>query len=141
MKKTKNEEPTIKAAPPYQNEVTLVGYLGLSPEPRNGHVVMSLATKSSWKPKEGGDWQERTDWHRIVAWGKLADAVQSLAQGDHVMVQGELRSSEYEREVFIVGGGKAVVATKTWEIRARSIRKLAHKKKPKAQAQPLAKVA
>ncbi len=52
------------------------------------------------------------------------------------MVEGELRSSEYDREVQVVGAGKAVISTKTWEIRARAIRKL--DRKPKAESQPKA---
>jgi hypothetical protein len=92
--KTKNStEP--KAAPAYQNRVNLIGYLGRAPEQLEGRAVLSLATKVSWKPKDSDEWQSRSDWHRIVAWDKLAEAVRSLAKGDHVMVEGELRSSEW----------------------------------------------
>jgi len=134
MKKKKNEEQNLKAAPPYKNHVTLVGYLGDQPEQRNGHAVVSLATKTSWKPKDADKWEERTEWHRIIAWGQLAEAVKPLAKGDHVLVEGELRSNEYEATVDVVGGGSAVVNRRTWEIRARSVRKLVHKKKEQAKA-------
>jgi hypothetical protein len=55
--------------------------------------------------------------------------VKKFGKGDHVMVEGELRSSEYDREVEVIGAGKAVISTKTWEIRARAIRTLVWKKK------------
>jgi single-strand DNA-binding protein len=138
MKKTKNETQNLKAAPPYKNHVTLVGYLGDNPDQRNGHAVLRLATKTSWKPKDSDKWEERTEWHRIIAWGQLADAVKPLVKGDHVLVEGELRSSEYEAEVPVVGTKDvtARVNRRTWEIRARHVRKLAHKKqeKPKKAA-------
>jgi len=138
MKKTKNEEQNLKAAPPYKNHVTLVGYLGDNPEQRSGHAVMRLATKTSWKPKDSDKWEERTEWHRILAWGQLADAVKPLAKGDHVLIEGELRSSEYEADMPVVGkkDTTARINRRTWEIRARNVRKLVHKKqeKPKKAA-------
>ncbi len=135
MKKTKNEEQNLKAAPPYKNHVTLVGYLGDKPDLYEGLAVLSMATKTSWKPKDSDEWKERTEWHRVVAWGKLAEAVKPLAKGDHVLVEGELRSNEYEATVEVKGGGKAVVNRKTWEIRARHVRKLVHKKQEQEKAQ------
>ncbi len=128
----KNEEQTPKAAPPYKNHVTLVGYLGEKPEQRNGHAVLSLATKTSWKPKNSEKWEERTEWHRIIAWGQLAEAVKPFDKGDHILVEGELRSNEYEAEVKVIGSSNtALVNRRTWEIRARNLRKLVHKKQPK----------
>jgi single-stranded DNA-binding protein len=94
---------------------------GREPEMLEGRAVLSLATKTSWLPKDSDKWQSRTDWHRIVAWTPLAEAVRTLAKGDHVIVEGELRSSEYEREVRVNGGDIVTVTTKTWEIRARAI--------------------
>lgn len=140
MKKTKNEAPNLKAAPPYKNHVTLVGYLGDNPEQRDGHAVLRLATKTSWKPKDSDEWKERTEWHRVVAWGQLAAAVKPLAKGDHVLVEGELRSNEYEAEVPVVGkkGITALVNRRTWEIRARAVRKLVHKKKAQKPAKAAA---
>jgi len=134
MKKTKKPESKAevspKAAPPYQNQVTLVGYLGDDPKLHEGRAMLSLATKSSWKPKDSDQWQEKTEWHRVIAWGKLAEAVKPLAKGDHVLVEGELRSYQYDKEVDVVASGKAVVQVKTWEIRASLVRKLVRKDKP-----------
>ena len=98
MNKANNsEEP--KAAPAYQNRVTLGGYLGGEPEQLKGRAVLSLATKTSWKPKDSDEWKSRTDWHRVTAWGQLAEAIRPLAQGDHIIVEGELRTGQYERAV------------------------------------------
>ena len=133
--KKKIEEPTPNAAPLYQNRVTLVGYLGEEPELVNGHALLSLATKASWKDKESGQWQSRTDWHRVVAWGTLVGAAKSFAKGEYVLVEGDLKSSQYEREVPVIGSDlKAIVLTRSWEIRARAIRKLVRKPAQKKAA-------
>ena len=133
--KKKIEEPTPNAAPLYQNRVTLVGYLGHQPELVNGHAVLSLATKTSWKDKDSSEWQSRTEWHRVIAWGSLVDAVKTFATGEYVLVEGELKSSEYEREVTVIGStGKAIVLTRSWEVRARAIRKLFRKPAKKKAA-------
>jgi single-strand DNA-binding protein len=126
-KANNSEEP--KAAPAYQNRVTLVGYLGREPEQLEGRAVLSLATKTSWLPKDSKKWESRTEWHRVTAWGPIAQAVRDFAKGDHLIVEGELRSSEYQRAVRVNAGDIVEVAMKTWEIRARSIRKLVAKAK------------
>ena len=62
------------------NKVMLIGNLGADPEVRyatggSGSAITNirLATAESWRDKETGDMQERTEWHRVVVWGKLAD--------------------------------------------------------------------
>jgi single-strand DNA-binding protein len=60
-------------------------------------TTFSVATKESWK-NDKGEWQSRTDWHRVVAFGKLAEYTRTLSKGTHVMVQGSLRSHEYESD-------------------------------------------
>jgi len=132
--KTKNTEEPKAAAPAYQNQVRLVGFLGNQPEQHEDRTVFSLATKTSWKAAGSKEWQSHTEWHRVVAWGKLAPAVGALTKGDHVLVDGELRSSEYERDIPVVGGGVATATVKAWEIRARAVRKLDHKAKKDAAA-------
>ena len=54
-------------------------------------AVFSLATKNSWK-NDAGTWESRTEWHRCVASGRLAEFGASLAKGAHVAIEGELRS-------------------------------------------------
>jgi single-strand DNA-binding protein len=129
MKKNEKTEQKIDAAPAYLNRVTLVGFIADKADQHDGFAILRLATKTSWKDKTSGEWQSHTDWHRVIAWNGLAEAVKSFGKGDHVMVEGELRSSEYDREVQVIGAGKAVISTKTWEIRARAIRTLVWKKK------------
>lgn len=135
MKKTKNTKAEeTKSAPLYENRVRLTGFLGGDPEQRDGFAALSLATTTSWKAKGATEWSERTEWHRIVAWGERAASAKGLKKGDHVTIEGELRSTErtgyyrVEGEVF-----KAVTSIRVWEVRALSICKLSREdKKPKA---------
>lgn len=86
------------------NKVILVGRLGQSPEVRysaQGTAVcnLSLATGESWKDKNTGQVQERTEWHRIVLYGKLAEvAGQYLSKGSKVYIEGKLQTREWERD-------------------------------------------
>jgi single-strand DNA-binding protein len=65
----------------------------------NDHLVVttSVATKESWKDADG-NWQSRTDWYRIVSFGRQAEFTRTLAKGSYVMVQGAVRTREYERD-------------------------------------------
>ena len=107
------------------NSATIVGYLGADPEVRHtqgGTTVTTLriATSERWRDAEGNA-QERTDWHRVVVWGKTAEACgRYLTKGRPVLATGPLRSSEWtdqagqrhwryemhaERVVFLPAGG------------------------------------
>jgi len=83
------------------NKVILIGYLGQDPEVRytsSGKAVcnLSLATTDSWTGADGAK-NERTEWHRVVAWGKTAESAgQYLAKGRQVYVEGRIQSREYE---------------------------------------------
>lgn len=83
------------------NKVILLGNLGRDPEVRftnAGQAVanFSLATSESWKDKEGQR-QEKTEWHRIVVWGKLAELCgQHLKKGRQVYLEGQLQTREWE---------------------------------------------
>ncbi len=82
------------------NKVMLIGNLGKDPEIRytqDGSPVatFSLATSENWTDKSGTR-QERTEWHNIVAWGRLADlSKRFLAKGRQVYVEGRLRTREW----------------------------------------------
>jgi single-strand DNA-binding protein len=111
----------------YSNTVTLIGFLGGDPDRRetknnNAFTVLSLATKTSWKNKQSGEWESRTEWHRAIAYGKLAEFAATLKKGAHVQIQGELRSREYEKA--LEGKKKATVKQRIWEIQVSSILKL-----------------
>ena len=104
----------------YQNRLSLIGFTGKDGElkfTQNGTpvTVLSLATKASWKNKDSGAWESRTEWHRIVCWSKLAEFAGSLKSGAHVQIEGELRSREYEKDG---------VTHRIWECKASRIAKL-----------------
>jgi single-strand DNA-binding protein len=83
------------------NKVILIGNLGRDPEVRytqNGTAVanFTLATNEVWTDK-GGERQERTEWHRIVVWGKQAEIVREhLAKGKQVYVEGSLQTRQWD---------------------------------------------
>ena len=85
------------------NKVTLIGNLGADPEVRktaNQQTVtqFSLATSESWINKEG-ERQEKTEWHRIVVWSKLAETcAKHLAKGRQVFIEGRLQTRSWETE-------------------------------------------
>ncbi|PQJ97088.1 single-stranded DNA-binding protein [Chromatium okenii] len=86
------------------NRVILIGNLGADPEVRymaNGDPVanVSLATKETWKDRNTGEKQERTEWHRVVFFGKIAEVVkQYLRKGSQIYVEGKLRTRKWQKE-------------------------------------------
>ena len=99
----------------YRNNVELIGFLGSDAENKtttNGKTVttLSLATKTTYK--KDGERQQRTEWHRIECWGRLAEYAAAFRKGAQIHVEGELRSRDYE------SNGANV---RTYEIVANSI--------------------
>lgn len=103
------------------NKVILIGTLGADPEVRympNGNAVanISLATNESWKDKNTGQMQERTEWHRIVVFGKLAEiAGEYMKKGSQAYFEGKLQTrkwqdqqgqEKYTTEVVVDMGGQ-----------------------------------
>lgn len=86
------------------NKVTLVGNLGSDPEvkymPSGGAVTnISIATSSAWKDKQSGQMNEKTEWHRVVFFNRLAEiAGEYLRKGSQVYVEGRLRYGSYEKD-------------------------------------------
>jgi single-strand DNA-binding protein len=84
------------------NKVILVGNLGKDPEVRyspNGQAVANctIATSESWKDKNTGEKQERTEWHRIVFFGRLAEiAGEYLKKGSQIYVEGRLQTRKWQ---------------------------------------------
>jgi single-strand DNA-binding protein len=99
------------------NKVILIGNLGRDPELRytqSGQAVanFSLATSENWNDKSSGEKVERTEWHRITAWGKTAElAAQYLSKGRTVYVEGRLQTREYEDKEGIKRKVTEVVAS------------------------------
>ena len=86
------------------NKVILVGNLGRDPEVRympsgDAMVNISLATTDKWKDKKSGQTQERTEWHRIVMFGKIAEvAGEYLKKGSQAYFEGQLQTRSWEKE-------------------------------------------
>jgi single-strand DNA-binding protein len=85
------------------NKAQLIGFLGAAPERKesgngNSHLVLSVATTTSWKKPNSEEWETRTECHRVVVWGKQVTRL-DLNKGDKVLATGEIRYREYEDEV------------------------------------------
>jgi len=84
------------------NKVILVGNLGADPETRytaGGSAVTNvrLATTDAWKDKQSGEQQERTEWHRVVFWGRLAEiAAEYLRKGSQIYVEGRIQTRKWQ---------------------------------------------
>lgn len=86
------------------NRVMLIGNVTRDPNTRftpNGTAVSSfgLATNRTWTPSDGGEKQERVEFHNIVAWGKLAEICGNIVhKGDKIFVEGRLQTREWKTE-------------------------------------------
>ena len=82
------------------NKVIVLGNLGNDPESPSPSVTkISIATSEQWTDKNTGTKQERTEWHRVVFFGKLAEiAGQYLKKGSSVYVEGTLRTNQWEKD-------------------------------------------
>jgi len=84
------------------NKVILIGNLGADPEtrymPSGGAVTnLRLATSENWKDKNTGEMQERTEWHRVVLFGKLAEiAAEYVRKGSKVYIEGRLQTRKWQ---------------------------------------------
>lgn len=84
------------------NKVILIGNVGGDPEVRympNGNAVatLSVATSETWKDKQTGDKQERTEWHRVICFNRLGEiAGEYLRKGSKIYVEGSLRTRKWQ---------------------------------------------
>ncbi len=84
------------------NKVILIGNLGNEPEVRYtpaGAAVanISLATNDAWQDKQTGEWQERTEWHRVVFFGRQAEVVkQYLHKGSQIYLEGRIQTRKWQ---------------------------------------------
>jgi single-strand DNA-binding protein len=112
----------------YQNKVNLIGFLGNDAEVRTSNdrsfTTFQVATKSSYKDRQSGEYVSRTEWHRCVVFGGLSKFAGTLTKGAHVQVEGELRSREYVPKKAGSKSKKAEAKQRVWEIRVSSILKL-----------------
>lgn len=83
------------------NKAMIIGTLGKDPEIRytndgTGVATLSVATNEKWKDKSG-DQQERTEWHRVTLWGRLAEiAGEYLRKGSHVYIEGKIQTRKWQ---------------------------------------------
>lgn len=99
------------------NKVILVGNLGADPEVRsleNGTKVatLSIATTESYKDK-AGEWQEQTEWHRIVLWRYLAEKAERMKKGSKVYIEGSLRTRSWVDKENITRYTTEIIGDKT----------------------------
>lgn len=84
------------------NKAILVGYLGKDPETHHAQtgktvVNLSVATSESWKDKQTGERQEKTEWHRVVMFGPVADIAETyLSKGSLVYLEGKIQTNKWE---------------------------------------------
>jgi single stranded DNA-binding protein len=80
------------------NQHTIIGHVGKDPKLSTGKASVlnfTVATTTRYK-KQDGTWQEQTEWHNVQVWGKFAEVmVDKIKKGDHVLVQGEHRTSKW----------------------------------------------
>lgn len=118
------------------NKVIIVGNVGADPEVRatqtGGQVVnLSIATSESWKDKNTGQMQERTEWHKVVFFNRLADIVSEYTKkGDRLYVEGSLRTRKWSDQ----SGNDRY----TTEIVASEMQMLSDRTKQEYTAQPVA---
>lgn len=126
------------------NKAIILGNLGNDPEIRylpSGDMVcnISVATSESWTDKNSGQLQERTEWHRVEAFGKLAEIMsQYLHKGSQVYIEGSIRTDKWQDQ-----SGQDRYSTK---IRANNMQMLgghpndSHKKKYRDDTKPASKL-
>ena len=109
----------------FKNTVNLIGFIGKNAEVKvasdssTNFTVLSLATKESWKNRDTSEWESRTEWHNIIAFGKLGEFAATLTKGAHVEVEGSLSSRERTIET-----NDGALTIRTFSVKAGSIRKL-----------------
>ena len=106
------------------NTVVLIGNLGDAPKIGTSKNVtyagFNLAVSTAFKPKNGGDRTEHTDWFRIVAFNSLAQSLRALGKGDKIAVRGRLQTKTWEHNgekrygVEIVAGEIQFLKVKSW---------------------------
>ena len=111
------------------NKIILIGRLGQNAEAKTSQnnrefVVLNIATQESWK-NDKGDYETRTEWHRIFAWNNLSKFARTLQKGQLISLEGTLRYREYEEDVHGL-----TVRHRIAEIHASSMKRLSKVEAP-----------
>src|SRR5690348_5871367 len=125
------------------NKVILVATLGADPETRYSQSGMALcsirvATSESWKDKQTGEKQERTEWHRVKAFGKLAEIIgEYVKKGSQVYIEGSLRTDKYTDKQGVERYSTDIIASNMQMLIGNNGRRdAAPQQKPKPAPQP-----
>jgi single-strand DNA-binding protein len=105
------------------NKIILIGRLGQNAEAKTSQnnrefVVLNIATQESWKTDKG-DYETRTEWHRVFAWSNLSKFARTLQKGQLIALEGTLHNREYEEDV-----NGLTVRHRIAEIHASSMKRL-----------------
>jgi single-strand DNA-binding protein len=111
------------------NKIILIGRLGQNAEAKTTQnnrefVVLNIATQESWK-NDKGDYETRTEWHRVFAWSNLSKFAKTLQKGQLITLEGALRYREYEEDVHGL-----TVRHRIAEIHASSMKRLSRIEAP-----------
>ena len=103
------------------NKAILIGFLGKDAVVRTGNngnfTTLELATKTSYKNKESGEYISHTEWHRCIVFGKFGEFAATLKKGAHIQLEGEIQHTEYTPK-------KAKKPVRSDSVRVTSILKL-----------------
>ena len=122
------------------NKVILIGNAGADPEQRflpSGEAVtnLRLATSESWKDKNTGAKQERTEWHKVVMFGKLAEiCAEYVRKGHQVYIEGQLRTRKYQDKEGKDQYSTEIIANQLQMLGSRNERDAAAPPAPRAPA-------
>lgn len=118
------------------NKIILIGNLGNDPQIRVGdHVIanLSLGTSRKWRDKDGNVQQE-TEWHRICAFGRLAEIIRDYtAKGDPIYIEGRLRTRKYEDKQGVERWVTEIIAEQLQLLRQKDSDEKPAQAKPAAQ--------
>ncbi len=124
------------------NKVILVGNLGADPEvrymPSGGAVAnITVATSESWKDKQTGEQQDRTEWHRVVFFNRLAEIVgEYLRKGAKIYVEGSLRTRKWQDQAGVERYTTEIVAAEMQMLDGKGAAGGASNHAPMHNAQP-----
>ena len=75
---------------PSYNKTIIIGNMGADPSIKEKSTYVSVATNESWKDKNTDEWQEKTSWHKVMAYGYVAEKLNKLTKGTNILVEGSL---------------------------------------------------
>ena len=75
---------------PSYNKTVIIGNMGADPSIKEKSTYVSVATNESWKDKNTDEWQEKTSWHKVMAYGYQAEKLNKLTKGTTILVEGTL---------------------------------------------------